>query len=62
MLTITQIARRGGGPGSWRPPGRPAVAAAPAGHGGTPLACVPVRDPQSHAATELQNTHLKETT
>jgi hypothetical protein len=49
-------------PGSWCPPGRPVSAsAASAGYGGAPRAYVPVQHPQSHAATEFQTTHLKET-
>jgi PQ loop repeat len=47
---------------SWRPPGRPAAASAtPARRGRPPRACVPVRHPRSHAATEFLVTHLKET-
>jgi hypothetical protein len=53
----------GNEPVSWRPPGRSVAASAtPAGRGRAPRACVTARHPQSHAATEFQVTHLKETT
>jgi PQ loop repeat protein len=53
----------GNEPVSWRPPGRPVAASAtPAERGRAPRACVTARHPQSHAVTEFQVTHLKETT
>jgi len=53
----------GNEPASWRPPGQPvAASAAPDGRCGAPYAYVPVRHPQSLAATESQDMHLKETT
>ena len=59
----TATGTAGNEPGSWRPAGRPiAESATPAKHGGTLRAYSPVRHPHSHAATELQLTHLKETT
>ena len=47
-------------PGSWRPAGRPtAESATPAEHDGALRAYSRVRHPHSHAATELQLTHLR---
>ena len=42
------------------PAGRRPASAAPAGRGGAPRACVPAGYRQSRAATEFQDTHLKE--
>jgi hypothetical protein len=53
----------GNEPGSSRPAGRPiGESATPAKHGGALRAYSPVRHPHSHAATELQLTHLEGTT
>ena len=47
-------------PGSWRPAGRPtAESATPAEHSGALRAYSRIRHPHSHAATELQLTHLR---
>ena len=53
----------GNEPGSWRPAGRSvAESAIPGEHGGALRGSVPVLRPHSHAVTEFQATHLKETT
>ena len=50
----------GNEPGSWRPAGRPtAESATPAEHSGALRAYSRIRHPHSHAATELQLTHLR---
>jgi hypothetical protein len=52
----------GNEPGSWRPAGRPVPeSATPAGHGEPLRPYVPVLHAHSHAVTEFQATHLKET-
>jgi uncharacterized protein with PQ loop repeat len=61
--TAAETGPSGNEPASWRPSGRPVAASAtPTMRGREPRACVPVRYPRSHAATEFRVTHLKETT
>jgi hypothetical protein len=62
--TATGTGASGNEPGFWRPAGRPvAESATPAGQGGALHACTSLAGtPHSHAVTEFQATHLKETT